>query len=506
VDQKGEALEALEPALRDKKRPKIVHDAKLFRLLTGKMENVVHATQLYDYLLRPTTAKHEFAEVVFRVLNVPMGGGAGERADYLQRIAPVLRQQIEEQGLVGVYEKIDLPLAAVLAEMERTGIRVDPQALEIMSQSMEKEVRRLEQEIWQLAGLEFNVNSPTQLAEVLFDKLNLQTSARRGRAKVRSTAADILEEMADQHPLPAKVIEYREVAKLKSTYVDALPHLVHPETGRLHTTFSQTGTATGRLSSSDPNLQNIPIRTELGREIRAAFVADKGKILLSADYSQIELRIMAHFSADPVLVEAFRNGEDIHARTAQEVFNVGPLLQTADHRRAAKAINFGIMYGLSAFGLAKQLGIAQKEAAQFISAYFTRYRGVKQYLDNILVETRKTGVAKTLFGRIRPMPEINSPQVQLRNFAERTALNSPLQGTAADLIKMAMIAIDRRFEEEELESRMILQVHDELLFEVPTKEKDVVENLVRHEMETVYKLAVPLVVETCTGPNWRDLD
>jgi DNA polymerase-1 len=323
---------------------------------------------------------------------------------------------------------------------------------------------------------------------------------------VRSTAADILEEMADQHPLPAKVIEYREVAKLKSTYVDALPHLVHPETGRLHTTFSQTGTATGRLSSSDPNLQNIPIRTELGREIRAAFVADKGKILLSADYSQIELRIMAHFSADPVLVEAFRNGEDIHARTAQEVFNVGPLLQTADHRRAAKAINFGIMYGLSAFGLAKQLGIAQKEAAQFISAYFTRYRGVKQYLDNILVETRKTGVAKTLFGRIRPMPEINSPQVQLRNFAERTALNSPLQGTAADLIKMAMIAIDRRFEEEELESRMILQVHDELLFEVPTKEKDVVENLVRHEMETVYKLAVPLVVETCTGPNWRDLD
>jgi DNA polymerase I len=312
--------------------------------------------------------------------------------------------------------------------------------------------------------------------------------------------------MAGQHPLPAKVIEYREIAKLKSTYVDALPRLIRPETGRLHTSFSQTGTATGRLSSSDPNLQNIPIRSELGREIRAAFVAEKGKILLSADYSQIELRIMAHFSQDAVLVKAFRNGEDIHARTAQEVFGVGPLAQTGEHRRAAKAINFGIIYGLSAFGLAKQLGIEQKEAAQFISAYFTRYRGVKEYLDHVLVETRKSGMAKTLFGRIRPIPEINSPQMQLRNFAERTALNSPLQGTAADLIKMAMISIRERLEEKKLATRMILQVHDELLFEVPVKEKDAVEKLVRQEMEGVHTLAVPLVVEIGTGPNWRDLD
>jgi DNA polymerase I len=312
--------------------------------------------------------------------------------------------------------------------------------------------------------------------------------------------------MADQHPLPTKIIEYREIAKLKSTYVDSLPDLIHPQTGRLHTSFSQTGTATGRLSSSDPNLQNIPIRTELGREIRAAFVADKGKVLISADYSQIELRIMAHFSQDPVLVEAFRNGEDIHARTAQEVFNVGPLGQTAEHRRAAKAINFGIIYGLSAFGLAKQLGIAQKEAAQFINAYFGRYRGVKEYLDNVLAETRKSSMTKTLFGRIRPIPEILSPQVQLRNFAERTALNSPLQGTAADLIKMAMITIEQRLREKKLESRMILQVHDELLFEAPVKEKETVENLVKHEMENVYKLLVPLDVEVCSGPNWRDLD
>jgi DNA polymerase-1 len=344
------------------------------------------------------------------------------------------------------------------------------------------------------------------LAEILFDKLNLQPPARRGKGKVRSTAADILEYMCDQHELPNKIIEYREIAKLKSTYVDALPKLIHKETGRLHTSMSQTGTATGRLSSSDPNLQNIPVRSELGREIRAAFVAEKGKVLLSADYSQIELRIMAHFSKDAVLVEAFRNGEDIHARTAQEVFGVGPLGQTAEHRRAAKAINFGIIYGLSAFGLAQQLDIPQKEAAQFIAAYFSRYRGVKNYLDRILVETRKTGVAKTLFGRIRPMPEINSPQVQLRNFAERTALNSPLQGTAADLIKLAMIAIDLRLTKEKLESRMILQVHDELLFEAPEKEREALEKLVKEEMEGVHKLIVPLVVEVGVGPNWRDLD
>jgi DNA polymerase I len=506
LDEKGEALKALAPVLADAKRAKIVHDPKLFQLLAGRTANVKHATQLYTYLLRPTTANHNLADIVMRQCNVMLGGGPGERADYLQRIAPVLRTQIDEQELAGVYETIDLPLAPVLADMERIGIRVDPKELEKMSKSMEKEVRRLEKEIWKLAGNEFNINSPAQLAEVLFDKLNLQPPMRRGKGKVRSTAADILEELAAQHPLPTKIIEYREISKLKSTYVDALPKLIHPETGRLHTSFSQTTAATGRLSSSDPNLQNIPIRTELGREIRAAFVAEKGKILLSADYSQIELRVMAHFSGDPVLIDAFRNGEDIHARTAQEVFGVGPMAQNAEHRRAAKAINFGIIYGLSPFGLAQQLGIGQKEAAQFINAYFTRYRGVKEFLEKILMETRKTGVAKTLFGRIRPIPEISSPQAQLRSFAERTALNSPLQGTAADLIKLAMISIDRRLSAEKFETKMILQVHDELLFEAPPREKSKLEKLVREEMEGVYKLAVPLVVEICSGSNWRDLE
>ena len=506
VDENGEVLKALEPVLRDNKRRKIVHDPKLFHLLAGKAEGIEHATQLYSYLLKPTTGNHNFLDVVFRQFNIPLGGGAGERADYLQRLAPALREQVREQDLLKVYRTIDLPIAGVIAEMERVGIRVDPAALDKMSQAMEKEVRRLEREIWKLADCEFNVNSPTQLAEILFDKLNLEGPARRGKGKVRSTAVDILEFMCDQHELPRKIIEYREIAKLKSTYVDALPKLIHKDTGRLHTSLSQTGTATGRLSSSDPNLQNIPVRSELGREIRAAFVAEKGRLLLSADYSQIELRIMAHFSKDPVLVEAFRNGEDIHSRTAQEVFGVGPLGQTAEHRRAAKAINFGIIYGLSAFGLAQQLDIPQKEAAQFIAAYFARYRGVKEYLDNILVETRKTGMAKTLFGRIRPIPDISSPQVQLRNFAERTALNSPLQGTAADLIKLAMIAIDKRLRKEKLESQMILQVHDELLFEAPEKEQEAMETLVKEEMEGVYKLIVPLVVEVGVGPNWRDLD
>jgi len=505
-DEKGEALKALTPLLADSKRPKIVHDPKVFQLLAGRAANIQDATQLYSYLLRPTTANHNFADAVMRQFSAMMGGGPGERADYLQRLAPALDAQVKEQKLESVYEKIDLPLAAVLAGIERAGIRVNPKELDKMSQSMEKEIRRLEKEIWKLAGSEFNVNSPTQLAEILFDKLNLQVNPRRGKAKARSTAVDVLEDLAAQHPLPAKIIEYREIAKLKSTYVDALPKLIHPKTGRLHTSFSQTGTATGRLSSSDPNLQNIPIRTELGREIRAAFVAEKGNVLLSADYSQIELRIMAHFSKDPVLVDAFRNGEDIHARTAQEVFGVGPLAQTAEHRRAAKAINFGIIYGLSPFGLAQQLGIEQKEAAKFINAYFMRYRGVKEYLDDILAETRKTGVAKTLFGRIRPIPEINSPQMQLRNFAERTALNSPLQGTAADLIKLAMINIDARLAEEKFEAKMILQVHDELLFEAPAKERSKLEKLVKEEMEGVHKLAVPIVVEIGFGPNWRDLE
>src|SRR5690348_13005943 len=421
------------------------------------------------------------------------------------RLAPLMRAEVESGDLASVYEKIDLPLAPVLSRLERAGVCIHPKTLKTISANLEEEIAGFEKRIYELAGFEFNINSPVQLAEVLYDKLNLSLP-RRTRGKARSTAAEILNELAALHELPKLVIEYRELAKLKSTYADVLHELISPHTGRLHSQISQTGTATGRLSSSNPNLQNIPVRTELGREIRAAFVAGSGNILLSADYSQIELRILAHFSEDPVLVESFRRGEDIHSRTAQEVFGVAPFAQTPEHRRAAKVINFGIIYGLSAFGLAQQLQIDQKEAAKFIAAYFARYSGVKLFLDRQVAETRKSGFTRTLFGRMRPIPEINSPQPNLRNFAERTAMNTPLQGTAADLIKLAMIEIDRRLALENFRSRMILQVHDELLFEGPKSELERLKPLVKEAMEQVHTLLVPLIVDLKVGPNWRDME
>ena len=510
-DVENKELAAMKSWLADPKHPKVVHDPKLFHLLATPdapgdpkaAAGIRHATALYSYLLRPTTSKHALAEVVLRHLNRTFSGAPGERADFLLRLAPVLRAEVEKQGLVDVYEKIDLPLASVLARMEAAGIRVDQKELERISAHMQQEIGKLEKTIYELAGFEFNVNSPQQLAEVLFDKLNLQPP-RRSRAKARSTAADVLDELALVHELPKKILDYRELAKLKSTYADVLPRLIHPGTGRLHTRFCQTGTATGRLSSSNPNLQNIPVRSELGREIRAAFVASPGEVLLSADYSQIELRILAHLSEDPVLVEAFRRGEDIHSRTAQEVFGIAPFAQTHEHRRVAKVINFGVIYGLSAFGLAQQLSIDTKEAAKFIAAYFDRYSGVKKYLDRQIAETREKGSTTTLFGRVREIPEINSPQPNMRGFAERTAMNTPMQGAAADLIKLAMIELDQRLAAK-FESRMILQVHDELLFEGPEKELPQLTKLVKDTMEGVHKLRVPLLVETKAGPNWRDM-
>jgi DNA polymerase-1 len=508
LDEKGEMLAALRPWLANAGQPKILHDPKAVELLLeapGSIAAIRHATMLYSYLLRPTTAKHDLSDVALRHLSQSFTGAAGEKAEAMARLAPLLRKELESHGLAELYETIDLPLAPVLARMERCGLLVDRAALAVMSGAMEKEIAGHEAEIYALAGQPFNINSPQQLGEILFDKLGLPAPRKTGKTKGRSTAAEVLEELAAKHPLPKKIIEYREVAKLKSTYVDALPKLIDPRDGRLRTSLSQTGTATGRLASSNPNLQNIPVRTEVGRQIRAAFVAPGGHALLSADYSQIELRILAHFSGDPVLIDAFEHGEDIHARTAQEVFGVGPLAQTAEHRRSAKAINFGIIYGLSAFGLAQQLGIEQKEAAKFIAAYFARYSGVKDYLDRHLEEVRKSGFTRTLFGRIRPIPEIESPQMAVRNSGERIALNTPLQGTAADLIKLAMIDIDRKLAASRLHARMILQVHDELLFEVPDRELEALRALVKPAMEQVRALRVPLVVDLNAGPNWRDM-
>jgi DNA polymerase I len=317
---------------------------------------------------------------------------------------------------------------------------------------------------------------------------------------------DVLEDLAAEHEIAKRVLEYRQVSKLKSTYVDALPMLLNPETGRLHTTFNQTGTATGRLSSTNPNLQNIPIRTEQGREIRAAFIAEEGHVLLAADYSQIELRLLAHFSGDPLLVEAFRRGDDIHALTASQVFGVPPMMLDAEHRRRAKAVNFGIVYGISPFGLAAQLNIEQKEAKKFIDAYFAKYKGVRTWLDSVLEQARKEQRVSTLFGRTRPIPDINSKNANMRGFAERTATNTPLQGTAADLIKLAMIRLQDELRERRLKSRMTLQVHDELVFEVPLDEVDTMRKLVCDKMENVYELKVPIVADVGVGKNWRDLE
>jgi DNA polymerase-1 len=376
-----------------------------------------------------------------------------------------------------------------------------------MSSRLEREIDAKAREIYECCGSEFNINSPKQLGDVLFNKLNLPKPVKYGKGRTISTAVDVLESLSASHDAPRMVLEYRQLSKLKSTYVDALPLLLSRTSGRLHTTFAQTGTATGRLSSANPNLQNIPIRTELGREIRAAFTAEPGHVLLAADYSQIELRLLAHFSKDPLLVEAYRNGDDIHTLTASQVFGVPPLMVTPDHRRQAKVVNFGIVYGLSPFGLSQNLGIEPREAKQFIDAYFEKYKGVRNFIDETLVQARRDGKVGTLHGRVRPIPDINSKNSNLRGFAERTAVNTPLQGTAADLIKLAMIRIDAALREQGLKSRMTLQVHDELVFEVPDSEVDTMRSLVRDHMEKVHPtLTVPLLVELGVGPNWRDLD
>ena len=388
--------------------------------------------------------------------------------------------------------------------MERAGVRIDCDELKRLSVQMEREIARLTAEIHELAGKPFNIASPQQLGRVLFEDLKLPAPVKYGKGKTISTAADVLEELAADHEIVRKVLEYRQLSKLKGTYVDALPALIDPRTGRLHTSFNQTGAATGRLSSSNPNLQNIPIRTALGREIRAAFIPRAGWKLLVADYSQIELRLLAHFSEDELLLEAFRNGEDIHTRTASEVLGVPPLMVTPEARREAKAVNFGIVYGISGFGLAAQLGISRAEAEKYIRNYFERYSGVRRFIDETIAEVRLTGVTRTLFGRERPIPDINSRNPNLRGFAERTAVNSPLQGTAADLIKLAMVRIDAALEAAGLRAAMLLQVHDELVFECPPEETAALAGLVKREMEGVCALKVPMLVDVGTGENWRD--
>jgi DNA polymerase I len=512
---------ALDRMLADQSIPKSVHDYKFaLRLLSSRpvseeislephiaVAGVRDDVMLFSYLLNPTYSSHSLREVALRRFNLQLAGTTAEAADVTLRLSRALRKEVEgEPGLINVYDTIDLPLMPVLARMESAGVKIDTSALGSMSVELEKQCDARAKEIHAIAGVEFNVNSPKQLGDVLFNKLGLPKPVKYGKGKTISTAVDVLEELAIEHEIARKVLDFRQLSKLKSTYVDSLPTLVDPRTGRVHTTFNPAGTATGRLSSTNPNLQNIPIRTELGREIRSAFIAEQGNVLLSADYSQIELRLLAHFSEDPLLVEAYRREDDIHQLTASEVFGVSPMLITAEHRSRAKAVNFGIVYGISPFGLAAQLGIDQKEAKKYIETYFDRYKGVRAYIDRVLDETRREQRVRTLFGRIRPIPDINSKNANMRGFAERTAVNTPLQGTAADIIKLAMIKIDADLRRRKLRSHMTLQVHDELVFEVPEKEVDSMRELVCEHMQNVYPFRVPLLVDIGVGQNWRDLD
>ncbi len=490
--------------------PKTIHDFKsairYFAEQGIALRGVKHDPMLYSYLLDPTYSSHALSEIALRRFNLKLSGNLAEAADVTGRMATVLRKEIDELNLTSVYETIDEPLVPVLARMEEAGVKIDLAALETMSEKLQHAAASKARDIYECCGVEFNINSPKQLGDVLFNKLGLPIPVKYGKGKKISTAVDVLEGLAADHQVPKMVLDYRQLTKLKSTYVDALPALIRSHSGRVHTTFGQAGTSTGRLSSTNPNLQNIPIRTELGREIRAAFIAEPGHVLLAADYSQVELRLLAHFSKDKLLVEAFRRGDDIHTLTASQVFGVSPLMVTGEDRRRAKAVNFGIVYGLSPFGLSQQLGIETSQSRKFIDAYFEKYSGVRTFIDATLEQARRDQRVSTLFGRIRPIPDINSKNATQRGFAERTAVNTPLQGTAADLIKIAMINIDGEIRKLGLKSRMTLQVHDELVFEVPEAEVDTMKTLVRERMETAHELEVPLLVELAVGRNWRDME
>jgi DNA polymerase-1 len=410
--------------------------------------------------------------------------------------------KIEADGFAELFHEVELPLIEVLAAMEMNGVRLDVPLLEVMSREFEIKMDKISEEIFDLAGESFNINSPQQLGKILFERLKLPGGKRTKTGY--STDVEVLNELSKDFPLPAKVLEYRSLSKLKSTYVDALPQLVNPKTGRIHTSFNQTVTATGRLSSSDPNLQNIPIRSLEGRRIREAFMPEEGSRILSADYSQVELRILAHLSRDPFLVDTFQKDQDVHAATAGEIFHVSPDRVNPEMRRLAKVINFGIIYGMSAFGLAKELGIQPAVAQAYIANYFQKYHGVRDYIDSSLETAREKGYVTTLMNRRRYLPDIKSPNRSVRQFAERIGINAPIQGTAADLIKVAMIRIHRRLIQEKRETKLILQIHDELVFEVPEGELEGVRAIVKEEMEGVTKLVIPLKVEVGTGKNWAE--
>jgi DNA polymerase-1 len=520
----------LDPVLQDPGILKVSPDLKAVLQVTGRFGKKLAGAQgdilLASYLLNPARYEQNLENIALHYLGVNLPGPrelagrptaamdlpqelsvqyACQRASLTLEVWPKLEGELAQEGLMALYQDLELPLLAILARMEALGIRVDRDFLGRFGQELESEMQRLEQEIFDEAGEPFLIQSPQQLGRILFEKLKLTPRKKTKGKTAYSTDMEVLQSLSEEAPIAAKVLSYRSLGKLKATYVDALLKLINPETGRVHTTFLQSVAATGRLSSRDPNLQNIPVRGEMGAQIRQAFVADPGQVFLSADYSQMELRLLAHFSEDPVLLQAFQEDMDIHRQTAAAVFNIHPELVSADMRRQAKVINFGIIYGMSAFGLAKQLGVGNRLSQEFIQRYFARHPQVKGYLDKTLEEARQRGWVTTLLGRRRQFPQITSSNRLVRQEAERSAVNTPLQGSAADIIKKAMLEVEAALAKAGLAARMLLQIHDELLLETPRKELTATAKVVRQVMERVVNLKIPLVVDFKAGLNWGDM-
>jgi DNA polymerase-1 len=527
----ADALQALGPVLEDEAVRKDGHDLKFDAIMLARngvtLRGLNTDTMLGSYLLDATRSEHLLEDLALEYIsykalseedvcgrgvkalslaNLPVEATldyAGERADLVEQLALPIEEQLAKEALAEVYRSVELPLVPVLVAVERAGIRVNLPALAAQSQKVEQELAQRTAQIYATAGGEFNINSPKQLSEILFDKLQLPVLRRTGASRAPSTAVEVLEELALAHELPRQILEWRALMKLKGTYIDALPQLVHPETGRVHTCFNQAVAATGRLSSSDPNLQNIPIKTPLGREIRGAFIADAGNVLISADYSQIEFRVLAHLSEDPVLIAAFQEGADFHERTALKIFGSESGRDPHALRSIAKMVNYALLYGKSAFTLSKDIGVTQQAAQEFIEAYFAGFPRVRQFIERTLEEARASGVVKTMYGRRRLVPELNSRNGQIRGAAERVAVNLPIQGSAADIMKRAMIEVHQALVQHP-DTRMILTVHDELLFEVPRGRAEEMAEVVRERMQAAAELKVPLTVDVGIGDNWRD--
>lgn len=525
----SDALTILKDIFEDKSISKIGHNLK-YDILILRQEGINVKGTLYDtmilsYLLNPNKPDHSLEDVALEYLShkkkrfneilgnrlsfsdIPIEEAtpyAAEDALLAMELKDLLFKRLKEENLEKLYFDIEMPLIYVLSDIENTGIKVDPDRLYKLSIELESYLKTIESNIYNIAGEKFNINSPKQLSVILFEKLGLEP--RKKTKTGYSTGMDVLEEMAKTHKLPREILNYRTLYKIKTTYVDTLPKLINKRTGRIHTSFNQTVTATGRLSSSEPNLQNIPVRGQWGSRIREAFVADEGSVLISADYSQIELRVLGHLSGDKGLIDAFNKDIDIHSRTASEIFGIPLESVTDEMRRVAKTVNFGIVYGISPFGLSESLNISQKDAALYIESYFNKHPSVKTYIEETIKSARVLGYVSTLMGRKRQIPEINSLNQNIRQQAERLAINTPIQGTAADLIKIAMINVWGRLNREGLKTKMVLQIHDELLFETPEDEIEIVKEIIKHEMENAIKLSVPLKVDIGLGKSWAEVD